>query len=77
MTEVLTQMYKDRRYREAFAATLPMAGQDGTISSRLKRTRAEGNALARSRLMWAFRQAEAASERFVRWSSFEQREWVT
>ena len=48
LTTVLTQMYKDPRHREAFAATLPIAGKDGTISSRLKRTRAEGNALAKT-----------------------------
>ena len=48
LTTVLSQMYKDPRHREAFASTLPIAGKDGTISSRLKRTRAEGNAIAKT-----------------------------
>lgn len=48
LTTVLAHMYQDARHREAFAATLPIAGKDGTVSSRLKRTRAEGNALAKT-----------------------------
>lgn len=48
LTTILERMYKDPRHKEAFAATLPIAGKDGTISSRLKRTRAEGNAIAKT-----------------------------
>ncbi len=48
LATVLEHLYKDPRHREPFAATLPIAGKDGTISSRLKGTRAEGNALAKT-----------------------------
>lgn len=48
LTTVLAQMHRDPRHRDRFAATLPIAGKDGTISSRLKRTRAEGNAIAKT-----------------------------
>ena len=48
VTSVLAQMYRDPRHREAFASTLPVAGKDGSLASRLKRTRAEGNALAKT-----------------------------
>ncbi len=48
LTTVLEHLYKDPRHREPFAATLPIAGKDGTISSRMKGTRAEGNALAKT-----------------------------
>ena len=41
-------MYKDPRHREAFLATLPVAGRDGTIESRLRKTRAESNAVAKT-----------------------------
>jgi serine-type D-Ala-D-Ala carboxypeptidase/endopeptidase (penicillin-binding protein 4) len=45
---VLTHLYNDPRHRDAFVATLPIAGRDGTISTRLRRTRAEGNAVAKT-----------------------------
>ena len=45
---VLSQMYRDPRHRDAFAATLPIAGKDGSLSTRMKRTRAEGNAAAKT-----------------------------
>ena len=48
LTTILERMYKDPRHKETFAATLPIAGKDGTISSRLRRTRAEGNAIAKT-----------------------------
>ncbi len=48
LTTVLAQMYRNPRHREAFAATLPIAGKDGSLASRLKRTRAEGNAVAKT-----------------------------
>jgi D-alanyl-D-alanine carboxypeptidase/D-alanyl-D-alanine-endopeptidase (penicillin-binding protein 4) len=41
-------MYRDDRHREAFVATLPIAGRDGTIASRMRRTRAENNATAKT-----------------------------
>ncbi len=45
---ILERMFKDPRHHDAFTAALPIAGTDGTISSRLKSTRAEGNALAKT-----------------------------
>ena len=47
-TAVLEHMYKDPRHRDAFVATLPIAGKDGTIATRMRRTRAEGNAVAKT-----------------------------
>ena len=41
-------MYRDPRHHDAFLATLPVAGKDGTASTRMRRTRAEGNALAKT-----------------------------
>ncbi|HMF61848.1 MAG TPA: D-alanyl-D-alanine carboxypeptidase/D-alanyl-D-alanine-endopeptidase [Vicinamibacterales bacterium] len=46
LTTVLEHMYRDPRHRDAFLATLPIAGRDGTLASRLDHTRAAGNALA-------------------------------
>jgi len=48
MVAVLERMYRDPRHRDAFTATLPIAGRDGTISTRLRKTRAEGNAVAKT-----------------------------
>lgn len=48
LTTILERLYRDPRHREAFLATLPIAGKDGTLASRLKRTRADGNALAKT-----------------------------
>jgi D-alanyl-D-alanine carboxypeptidase/D-alanyl-D-alanine-endopeptidase (penicillin-binding protein 4) len=48
ITTILARMHADPRHREAFLATLPIAGKDGTISSRMRRSRAEGNALAKT-----------------------------
>lgn len=48
VTTILEHMYKDARHHDAFVATLPIAGKDGTIASRLRRTRAEGNAVAKT-----------------------------
>jgi D-alanyl-D-alanine carboxypeptidase/D-alanyl-D-alanine-endopeptidase (penicillin-binding protein 4) len=45
---ILEHMYKDPRHRDAFIATLPIAGKDGTIGTRMRRTRAEGNAAAKT-----------------------------
>ena len=41
-------MSTDPRHHDAFVATLPIAGKDGTISTRMRKTRAEGNATAKT-----------------------------
>ena len=41
-------MYRDPRHRDAFVSTLPVAGKDGSLATRMKRTRAEGNAVAKT-----------------------------
>ena len=43
LTAVLERMYKDSKHRDAFLAALPLAGREGTMATRLRRTRAEGN----------------------------------
>jgi D-alanyl-D-alanine carboxypeptidase/D-alanyl-D-alanine-endopeptidase (penicillin-binding protein 4) len=48
IADVLERMYTDPTHREPFLAALPIAGRDGTISSRMRRTRAEGNAIAKT-----------------------------
>jgi len=48
LTTILERMYKDSRHHDAFIATLPIAGRDGTIGTRMRRTRAEGNAVAKT-----------------------------
>jgi serine-type D-Ala-D-Ala carboxypeptidase/endopeptidase (penicillin-binding protein 4) len=48
IADVLQHMYNDPRHRDAFVATLPVAGKDGTMATRLRRTRAEGNAAAKT-----------------------------
>jgi D-alanyl-D-alanine carboxypeptidase/D-alanyl-D-alanine-endopeptidase (penicillin-binding protein 4) len=48
VADVLAHIYGDPKHRDAFVATLPIAGKDGTIDSRLKHTRAEGNAVAKT-----------------------------
>ena len=37
VVDVLLHMYKDPRHRDAFLATLPIAGKDGTIATRMQR----------------------------------------
>lgn len=44
ITALLERMHADPRHRETFAATLAIAGKDGTVSTRMRRSRAEGNA---------------------------------
>lgn len=45
---ILEREYKDERHRAAFVATLPIAGKDGSLATRLLRTRAAGNAVAKT-----------------------------
>jgi serine-type D-Ala-D-Ala carboxypeptidase/endopeptidase (penicillin-binding protein 4) len=45
---LLEKLYRDPKHHDAFLATLPIAGKDGTISTRFKGTRAEGNAAAKT-----------------------------
>ena len=45
---LLEHLYRDPKHKDAFVATLPIAGRDGTIASRLKHTRAEANATAKT-----------------------------
>jgi len=48
LTTILEHMYKDAKHRDALIGTLPIAGTDGTLATRMRRTRAEGNALAKT-----------------------------
>ncbi len=48
LVAVLTRMYTDERHRAAFSGGLPIAGVDGTIASRMKDTKAQGNARAKT-----------------------------
>jgi D-alanyl-D-alanine carboxypeptidase/D-alanyl-D-alanine-endopeptidase (penicillin-binding protein 4) len=44
ITGLLDRMYGDPRHRDSFLATLPVAGKEGTIATRLRKSRAAGNA---------------------------------
>lgn len=48
VTAVLRQMYGDPAHRDAFLATLPIAAKDGTIATRMRKTRAAENAVAKT-----------------------------
>jgi D-alanyl-D-alanine carboxypeptidase/D-alanyl-D-alanine-endopeptidase (penicillin-binding protein 4) len=48
LVTILERMFRDPRHHDPFVATLPIAGKDGTISTRMKNTRAEGNAAAKT-----------------------------
>ena len=45
---ILERMYKDARHRDHLVASLPIAGKDGTLSTRMRRSLAEGNAVAKT-----------------------------
>jgi D-alanyl-D-alanine carboxypeptidase/D-alanyl-D-alanine-endopeptidase (penicillin-binding protein 4) len=48
ITAILERIHRDPRHRDAFVAALPIAGKEGTAASRLRRTRAEGNAVVKT-----------------------------
>ena len=48
LVTVLTRMFADDRHYEPFITALPVAGVDGTIASRMKNTKAQGNARAKT-----------------------------
>lgn len=48
LTAILERMSRDPRHRAGLLATLPVAGKEGTLSTRMRRTRAEGNAAAKT-----------------------------
>lgn len=48
LATVLARVAADERLRTAFTDALPVAGVDGTIASRMKDTRAQGNARAKT-----------------------------
>jgi D-alanyl-D-alanine carboxypeptidase/D-alanyl-D-alanine-endopeptidase (penicillin-binding protein 4) len=48
LTDILMYMWTDAAHRAPFAAALPVAGKDGTVATRMRRSRAEGNAIAKT-----------------------------
>jgi D-alanyl-D-alanine carboxypeptidase/D-alanyl-D-alanine-endopeptidase (penicillin-binding protein 4) len=48
ITRILRAVARDPQSFDAFVATLPIAGKDGTIASRMRGTRAEGNVKAKT-----------------------------
>jgi len=48
LTRILERLHADPRDREPFIASLPLAGREGTVSKRMRRSRAEGNAAAKT-----------------------------
>jgi len=48
IARILRVMALDPRHAEAFAATLPVAGRDGTLARRMRATAAEANAAAKT-----------------------------
>ena len=48
LVTILTHVSRDEKLRGPFEASLPIAGQDGTLANRMKGTPAEGNARAKT-----------------------------
>jgi serine-type D-Ala-D-Ala carboxypeptidase/endopeptidase (penicillin-binding protein 4) len=48
IVSILERMFRDAQQRDTFMATFPVAGKDGSLASRMRRTRAEGNAMAKT-----------------------------
>jgi D-alanyl-D-alanine carboxypeptidase/D-alanyl-D-alanine-endopeptidase (penicillin-binding protein 4) len=48
IVKILRAMATSPKHAQAFEATLPIAGKDGTISGRMKATRAENNVKAKT-----------------------------
>jgi len=55
LVTILTHIHGDDRLRDPFAATLPIAGRDGSLSNRMKATRADNNARAKTGSMTGVR----------------------
>ncbi|MCU1383588.1 MAG: D-alanyl-D-alanine carboxypeptidase/D-alanyl-D-alanine-endopeptidase [Acidobacteria bacterium] len=55
LVAILTHVDQDPRLKGPFAASLPIAGRDGTLSRRMKGTPAEGNVRAKTGSMTAVR----------------------
>jgi serine-type D-Ala-D-Ala carboxypeptidase/endopeptidase (penicillin-binding protein 4) len=48
LADILAHMWGDPAHRGPFSASLPVAGKDGTTATRMRRSRAEGNAMAKT-----------------------------
>jgi PBP4 family serine-type D-alanyl-D-alanine carboxypeptidase len=48
LADILIRMATDPALRDGFSASLPVAGRDGTLALRMRRSRAEGNARAKT-----------------------------
>jgi serine-type D-Ala-D-Ala carboxypeptidase/endopeptidase (penicillin-binding protein 4) len=48
LATILEHIYRDSRHRDAFMATLPIAGRDRIVANRMRMSRAENNARAKT-----------------------------